>query len=173
MAGSRRTSDPAMQYVIALGSNQRHHRWGRPEQVLKAAFAALAANGITVLLASPVATSRPLGPSLRRYANAAAIIRSAHEPPELLDLLKAIETAFGRRRGGQRWAARVLDLDLVLWDRGSWCAPGLIIPHPAFRGRAFVTGPVRQVAPGWRDPVTGLTMRQVHARLTRPRPLPR
>jgi 2-amino-4-hydroxy-6-hydroxymethyldihydropteridine diphosphokinase len=173
MAGSRRISDPSVQYVIALGSNQRHHRWGRPERVLMAALAALAAKGVTVLLASPVETSRPLGPSLRRYANAAAVITSALEPPELLDLLKSIETEFGRRRGGQRWAARVLDLDLVLWDGGSWCSPRLVVPHPAFRQRTFVTGPARQVAPSWRDPVTGLTVRQLHARLTRLRPLPR
>ena len=162
-----------MHYVIALGSNQRHQRFGLPERVVAAALIALAAADVAVLAASPVETSRPLGPSLRRYANGAAVIASALEPPALLDLLKSIETAFGRRRSGQRWAARVLDLDVVLWDGGSWCAPGLIIPHPAFRGRAFVTGPVSKVAPGWRDPMTGLTVQQVHARLTRPRPLPR
>jgi len=173
MAGSRRISDPSVQYVIALGSNQRHQRIGRPEQILRAALAALNGTGVAVLDASRIERSRPLGPSLRRYANGAALVETDWGPDALLGLLQEIETTFGRRRGGQRWAARVLDLDLVLWDGGSWCSPRLVVPHPAFRQRTFVSGPARQVAPSWRDPVTGLTVRQLHARLTRPRPLPR
>ena len=58
-------------YLIALGSNQRHLRHGRPEQVLRAALAALELREITVKSASPIIASAPLGPSLRRYANGA------------------------------------------------------------------------------------------------------
>uniref|UniRef100_UPI0015771B8A 2-amino-4-hydroxy-6- hydroxymethyldihydropteridine diphosphokinase n=1 Tax=Sphingomonas bacterium TaxID=1895847 RepID=UPI0015771B8A len=79
--------------------------------------------------------------------------------------------AFGRRRG-RRWGARVLDLDIVLWSGGSWRSPGLTIPHPAFRDRRFVLDPMVALAPRWRDPVTGLTIRQLAAQLTRRRPLP-
>ncbi len=71
----------------------------------------------------------------------------------------------------------MLDLDIILWERGPWASPGLIVPHPAFRERRFVLAPATAVAPAWRDPVTGLTLRQLRARLTRrltrPRPLPR
>ena len=62
----------------------------------------------------------------------------------------------------------MLDLDLVLWSGGCFAAPGLVIPHPLFRNRAFVLAPAVQIAPRWRDPVTGLSVRQLHARLTRP-----
>ena len=78
-----------------------------------------------------------------------------------------IEREFGRRPGGQRWAARVLDLDVVLWSGGCFAAPDLIIPHLQFRDRAFVLGPAAAIAPRWRDPVTGLTIRQLRARLAR------
>ena len=67
----------------------------------------------------------------------------------------------------------MLDLDLVLWSGGAWSSPGLIVPHPAYRERAFVLGPMLAVAPDWRDPLSGLSTRQLHARLTRPRPTPR
>lgn len=160
-------------YLIALGSNKRHHRYGGPRQVLRAAIAALAAAGVTVEAAAPIVTSAPLGPSLRRYANSAALIATDLAPDELLDLLKRIEGHFGRRAGGQRWSSRVLDLDLVLWSGGAWSSPGLTVPHAAFRARDFVLTPALAIAADWRDPVTNLSLRQLKARLTRPRPMPR
>jgi len=160
-------------YLIALGSNKRHHRYGGPRQVLRAANAALAAAGVAVEAAAPILTSAPLGPSLRRYANSAALIATDLPPDELLDLLKRIEGQFGRRVGGQRWSTRVLDLDIVLWSGGAWSSPGLTVPHAAFRTRDFVLTPALAIAGDWRDPVTNLSLRQLKARLTRPRPMPR
>ncbi len=159
--------------MVALGSNQRHPRHGAPAGVLAAALRAFAAAGLNVLVVSPVIASRPLGPSRRTYANSAALVTSALPPPALLAALQQIEAAFGRRRRGQRWAARVLDLDVVLWDGGCWASPGLIVPHRAYRERRFVLTPLRAVAPRWRDPLTGLTPCHLEARLTRPRPLPK
>ncbi len=160
-------------YLIALGSNQRHPRHGGPRKVLAAALEALRAKGVTVVRVGPVIVTEPIGPSLRRYANSAAVVATALDPPALLALLKCMERDFGRRAGGQRWRSRVLDLDIVLWNGGAWATPGLTIPHPLFRNRAFVLTPAAAVAPGWRDPLTGLSVRQLRARLTGPRPLPR
>jgi 2-amino-4-hydroxy-6-hydroxymethyldihydropteridine diphosphokinase len=126
-----------------------------------------------VLAASPAMLTDPVGPSIRRYANAAAVIETSLEPLALLAALKRIERAFGRRAGGQRWSARVIDLDVVLWSGGPFAAPSLTIPHPLFRERRFVLGPALAIAGQWRDPLSGLTLRQIHARLTRPRPLRR
>ena len=69
-----------------------------------------------------------------------------------------------RERRGQRWGSRTLDLNIVLWGGGSWASKALSIPHPLFRGRHFVLRPAAQVAPTWRDPVTGLTLRQLAGR---------
>ena len=135
--------------------------------------AVIAALGFKLEAGSPIIASAPLGASRRRYANAAVVVRSNLGPEALLARLKAIEARFGRRRGGQRWRARVLDLDIVLWEGGCWSSPGVTIPHIAFRSRAFVLTPASAIAPRWRDPITGLTMRQLRARLTRPRPLPK
>lgn len=161
------------QYLIALGSNVRHPVFGRPEQVIRAALSALDADGLRVCRSGPVLGSAAVGPSRRRYANSAAIVRTRLDPLDLLNLLQATERAFGRRRCGQRWGARVLDLDIVLWRGGRFAAPGLIIPHPEFRRRAFVLAPALAIAACWRDPVTGFTIRQLYTRLTRPRQAPR
>lgn len=160
-------------YLIALGSNRRHHRHGPPEKVLAAALERLAEEGLAVEARSPFIPSAPLGPSLRRYANGAALVQSDLDPPALLALLKQVERAFGRRTGGQRWVTRVLDLDIVLWSGGCWASPGLTVPHREFRWRRFVLDPALAIAPTWRDPVSGLTLRQLHARLTRSERLPR
>lgn len=146
-------------YAIALGSNRRG-RHGAPADAVRAALALLAPVAV-----SPIMPSAALGPSLRRYANAVALVESAAAPDALLRRLKAIERRFGRRRG-RRWGARVIDLDIVLWSGGAWHSPGLIVPHPAFRARDFVLGPLVAVAPRWRDPVSGLSVRQLRARLT-------
>lgn len=151
-------------YVVALGSNQPHHRHGRPEQVLRAALEWLQAEDLQVLAASPILRSSPLGPSRRQYANAAALIRCALMPDALLAQLQSIEHTFGRKRRGRRWQARVLDLDIVLWSGGVWHSAGLTVPHPAFRERSFVLRPMLAVAANWRDPLTGLTTHHLSAR---------
>ena len=61
----------------------------------------------------------------------------------------------------------------TLWSGGPYVDRSLTIPHPLFRERDFVLGPASAIAPHWRDPVTGLTLRQLHARLTRKGPLRR
>ncbi|MDB5686436.1 MAG: 7,8-dihydro-6-hydroxymethylpterin-pyrophosphokinae [Rhizorhabdus sp.] len=153
-------------YVIGLGSNRRG-RHGSPEREVRAALDAL---GEPVAV-SPIVASAPLGPSIRRFANAVALIESDEAPPDLLARLKAIEARFGRRRG-QRWGARVIDLDIILWSGGSWAGPGLIVPHIAFRERGFVLGPLAMIVPAWRDPVTNRTIRQLAHAVDRRVPRP-
>ena len=114
--------------------------------------------------------SAPVGPSTRRFANAAVLLDTPLAPPDLLADLKDIEAAFGRR-AGRRWGARVIDLDIVLWSGGIWTSPGLSIPHPPFRARGFVLGPLVALAPGWRDPLTGRSVRQLARAVDRRRPL--
>jgi 2-amino-4-hydroxy-6-hydroxymethyldihydropteridine diphosphokinase len=154
-------------YAIALGSNRRS-RHGSPAATLRATLAAI--GGVKTV--STIRNTPALGPAGRSFANAVAIVESRLAPDALLAELKAIERAFGRRPG-RRWGPRVLDLDIILWSGGAWGGPGPIVPHPAFRERAFVLRPLAEIAPSWRDPIGGATMRQLLARLTAPRPIPR
>jgi len=151
-------------YIVALGSNMRLSGVGGPRAVLGAAIESLADSEMDVLAVSQTIASEPVGPSQRRYANAAVLVSSPLSPPDMLALLQAVEREFGRKRRGQPWRARTLDLDIVLWSGGIWVSPDLAIPHPAFRERPFVLTPAALVAPRWRDPLTGLTLRQLAAR---------
>lgn len=166
-------------YAIAIGSNRRHGRHGAPRAVIAAALATLARAGLRIVAVSPVIPTPALGPAGRSFANAAAIAVSPLDPPALLRLLKKVERDFGRR-GGRRWGPRILDLDIILWSEGTWppfpatSAPShLTVPHRALAARAFVLTPLAAIAPEWRDPRSGRTVRQLRATLIRPTPVDR
>src|SRR5690606_40031602 len=98
-------SEACHRYLIALGSNVRHVRYGAPREVLRAALAALEQEGLAILAVAPVITTAPLGPSRRRYGNGAALVETALEPDALLALFKRVGRRFGRRVGGKRGSA--------------------------------------------------------------------
>lgn len=171
-------------YAIALGSNRWHGRYGAPAGVVAAAIDALAAQGLRVTARSAIRATPAMGPAGRSFANAAVIVASEIEPLALLDLLKSVERSFGRR-GSKRWGPRVLDLDILLRFPGEGRVPGSwprclgahlrrgtpAIPHPGLATRDFVLQPLKEIAPAWRHPPTGLTVRQLRARLRRARPI--
>ena len=92
-----------------------------------------------------------------------AVGRFGQTPRELLQALMAIELERGRLRT-RRWAARTLDLDLVLFGNRIISEPDLIVPHPLFRERAFVLQPLAEIAPELIDPVTALTVGELWER---------
>ncbi|OJY60803.1 MAG: 2-amino-4-hydroxy-6-hydroxymethyldihydropteridine diphosphokinase [Sphingobium sp. 66-54] len=157
-------------YAVGIGSNRPLARTLGPHAIVEAAFTALDEAPLRLIAHSPIIATRPLGPSSRTYANSVALVAAPLEPLAMLALLQTIERRFHRRRY-RRWGPRTLDLDLLLWSGGTVNEPHLTVPHPAFRARAFVLDPLHAIAPGWRDPVTGLTIAQLHARLTRPKPV--
>jgi 2-amino-4-hydroxy-6-hydroxymethyldihydropteridine diphosphokinase len=99
------------------------------------------------------------------YLNAAAAGLTDLSPRALLDRLLAIERDLGRSRPHAN-APRTIDLDLILYDALVLEEPGLQVPHPRFRDRWFVLAPLAEVAPDMRDPVTGLRVEELLARLT-------
>jgi len=89
------------------------------------------------------------------YLNAVAVGETDLPARELLEALLAIEQAFGRERPFKD-APRTLDLDLVLLGSDIVVESGLEVPHPRFRERFFVLGPLAEIAPDMVDPVSGL-----------------
>jgi 2-amino-4-hydroxy-6-hydroxymethyldihydropteridine diphosphokinase len=98
------------------------------------------------------------------FLNAALVGWTSATPHGLLANLHAIERERGRLRPYPR-AARTLDLDLVLFGDVRLDDDDLVVPHPRFRERRFVLEPLAEVAGEWRDPVTGLTVAELLARL--------
>jgi 2-amino-4-hydroxy-6-hydroxymethyldihydropteridine diphosphokinase len=130
---------------------------------------AIGTQGFTVQQRSRIRITAALGPAGRSFANAVIIASTRLVPPDVLRRLKAVERAFGRRTG-RRWGPRVLDLDIILWSGGCWEQAGLVIPHRDFRERSFVLEPLDEVAPAWRDPISGASVRQLFHRHRKPRP---
>ncbi len=104
-----------------------------------------------------------------RFLNAVVVGWSAAGPADLLARLHEIEDARGRRRPF-RDAPRTLDLDLVLMGGLIVSTAALEVPHPRFRERRFVLAPLAEVAPDLVDPLTGLSVRALLARLAAPDP---
>lgn len=154
-------------YAIALGSNRRHMRHGRPSGVVEAAIARLDEE-FDLFDASPIVLNKAVGGAGRDFANAVALVESKLAPETMLELLKSIERDFGRRPG-KRWGERVLDLDLVAWDGEPVRSRRLTIPHSRLEERDFVLGPLEAIAPEWRIK-GGLTVRHLASRLGKRRP---
>jgi 2-amino-4-hydroxy-6-hydroxymethyldihydropteridine diphosphokinase len=73
----------------------------------------------------------------------------------LLDRLKAVERICGREPGAPKWGPRTLDLDLLLHGDAVGRIAGKTLPHPDLLTRAWVLGPLAELAPALVHPVTG------------------
>lgn len=137
--------------VVALGCNDPG-AWADCREALEAALARFRAEGIDVMARSSWWRSEAWpDPGDPPFLNGVVIVRTAHDPHELMAALGRIEEAFGRQRGAAN-APRTLDLDLVAYGRRTGDLEGLILPHPRAAERKFVMGPLAEIAPGWRHP---------------------
>lgn len=142
--------------AIALGSNL-----GDSRAILEAAIETLAQTpGILLEAKSSWYKTKAVGPPQPDYINGAAILRVDILPQLLLKSLLKIENKFGRVRQ-QRWEARTLDLDLLLYDDLILNTPNLQLPHPRMRERAFVLVPLAEIAPDWIEPISGYAIKQL------------
>jgi 2-amino-4-hydroxy-6-hydroxymethyldihydropteridine diphosphokinase len=100
------------------------------------------------------------------YLNAVVTGTTSLDAQALLDALRDIELDYGRERP-YPGAPRTLDLDLVLLGDAVVDEPGLQVPHPRFRRRFFVLGPLAEIAADMRDPITGLRVGELLRQLLR------
>lgn len=128
---------------IALGSNLNN-----PRRQLELALDAIARLPHSRLRArSGWYQSKAIGPGEQPdYLNGVVLIETSLEPHTLLRRLQEIEAAQGRVRG-ERWAARTLDLDILLYGERVIDTEVLQIPHPRMTERNFVLYPLADISP--------------------------
>jgi 2-amino-4-hydroxy-6-hydroxymethyldihydropteridine diphosphokinase len=128
---------------LGLGSNL-----GDRQRNLEQAVAALDATpGIRVTRVSSFHVTPPFGVEDQPdFLNAVVEATTDLDPPTLLAAVKEIETNLGRTPS-YRWGPRLIDIDILLYDRLHWESPELTIPHPGLLERPFVTEPLAELAP--------------------------
>lgn len=129
---------------VGLGSNL-----AIPEQQLLDALQALAESADVCLLScSSFYQSLPMGPQDQPdYLNAVAKLDTSLSAHGLLDLLQSIEQQQGRVRKAERWGARTLDLDLLLFGQQQIDSERLKVPHYGLAEREFVLYPLFELSP--------------------------
>ena len=128
---------------LALGSNLE-----TPVKQLNLALQTLEKLSSTPIIHSDFYKSKALGPqSQPDYINAVALIHTQDEALTLLKKLQKIEDNQGRNRKVERWGARTLDLDILLYDQLILNTATLTIPHKEMLKRTFVLYPLYEIAP--------------------------
>ena len=131
--------------LIGLGSNLPHPEIGPPQAVLRAVLAEIHLKIGNVVRVSPFLSTEPVPISDQPwYQNAVCEVESSLNPADLLASLHAIEARFGRVRT-VRNAARIVDLDLLLYGTVSDPVGPPILPHPRMFERDFVMVPLAAI----------------------------
>ena len=133
---------------VAAGSNVR------PRESLSKALALLARE-FPGLRASPAYSNPAVGFEGDDFINLVVAFPAPGTTEALLDTLKGVERACGREPGAPKWGPRTLDLDLLLHGDAVGKFGGRTLPHPDLLVRAWVLGPLAELAPDLTHPVSG------------------
>ena len=146
-----------MALYLGLGSNL-----GERRRQLQVAVEMLSVQ-LAVTAVSPLYATPPWGQTDQPpFLNLCLVAETALPPPALLDLVKAVESALGRRPT-YVWGPRLIDIDLLIYDNHVLATPELQLPHPYIAERAFVLAPLHDIAPALRHPVSGRSVAEMLA----------
>jgi 2-amino-4-hydroxy-6-hydroxymethyldihydropteridine diphosphokinase len=141
---------------VALGANQ-----GDRQANIDAALDQLRATpGVEVVRVSGLLENPAVGggPDAPPFLNGAAELNTMLGAHAVLQRLLEIERALGRERR-EKWAARPIDLDLLLYGDRVLASHNLVVPHPLMHERRFVLQPLAEIAPDAVHPTLQMTIR--------------
>jgi 2-amino-4-hydroxy-6-hydroxymethyldihydropteridine diphosphokinase len=145
--------DTSRRAYIGLGANLQDP----PAQLREALRLIGARPGIRVVATSQFYRSAPLGPGEQPdYCNAVCAVDTDLNPDRLLTHLHDVERQMGRERPPQRWAPRLIDLDLLHFERVKMRTSRITLPHPEMHKRNFVLAPLAEIAPSLELPGLGI-----------------
>src|SRR5689334_17024590 len=147
----------AHQVYVGIGSNVGNKR----ENFFEAVGRLAKLPDTRVVKESSLYESEPLGDSKDWYVNGAVEIETKFKPDMLLKKFKNIERAMGRKKVKKRWGARIIDLDILLYDSLIMSKKTLKIPHAEMQHRKFVLIPLSELAPQIVHPVLGASISEL------------
>lgn len=137
---------------IGIGSNLNHPS----TQVLRAIETLKTFPPCQYVKHAELLNTKPLGDrSQPDYVNTVVEMLTHLSPQQLLDELLTIEARQGRVRSNNKWASRIIDLDLLLYGDECIQSPALVLPHPGIRQRGFVICSLYELAPDLVIPTVG------------------
>lgn len=142
---------------IATGSNLGD----RGEYIRKGIEALAACKKCIVEKESQLIVTEPYGVTDQpEFLNGMLQVRTLLSPVELLHKLNEIEAAAHRERK-IHWGPRTLDLDIIFYDNQIIDTPQLTVPHVDMQNRQFVLKPLAELAPWYRHPILGKTVKEL------------
>ena len=150
------------QAFISMGSNID------PETNVRSAIHRIGMKA-RVTAISTVYRTEPVGPPGQPlFLNCVVEIQTDLPPRELkLQLLRGIEKELGRVRSSDKFAARTIDLDLIIYDELVMSSTDLVLPDPDIPQRPFLAIPLHELSPGLVMPGSGLRIQDAAASLSR------
>ncbi len=141
---------------VAAGSNvEPEKNLARALDEIELAFGELAI--------SPAYRNPAIGFAGADFINLVVGFRTADAVSRVKQKLERIETLCGRPRDAPKWAARTMDLDILMYDQVVSDTPGLLLPRPDLLRRAFMLKPLADLAPGLRHPTQHRTIGELWA----------
>lgn len=155
-AGTRQSA-PQSEVWVALGSNRDPERdLAQAVDLLREQFGAVRVSKFYRTPAEGI-----VGPD---FLNGVAAFHTPLTALELPPLLKSLEDACGRQRGRDVEGPKGLDIDLLMY--GDQVSKTPVLPHPDILQKAYVLGPLADMAPELRHPVTTQTMRELWSQMS-------
>jgi 2-amino-4-hydroxy-6-hydroxymethyldihydropteridine diphosphokinase len=144
---------------LSLGSNLANRRLH-----LRTAVLSLEPAGISVVSRSSIYETEPVDVTEQPdFLNLVCEVRTRLRPRALLAMCLQLESRLGRIRTNSR-GPRTVDIDILFYGDEVIEEPELSIPHPRLYSRNFVLVPLAEIAPGFRDPRSGLTVSELLAK---------
>ena len=141
--------------IIGLGSNLISKIGNNPQKNCQLALEKMRQVDIFPIKVSSFFESAPLPASTQPwFINLAVSVKTDLTPHKLLNALLSIESDMGRKRERKN-EARVIDLDILVFNNMIINTENLVLPHPRINYRAFVLYPIQELNPSWEHPVSG------------------
>jgi 2-amino-4-hydroxy-6-hydroxymethyldihydropteridine diphosphokinase len=142
---------------LSLGTNL-----GNKKKNLVRIAKRLSEAGMEVIRSSGIYRSPAWGyRSENDYYNQCLACTSDQAPEVLMEQILSLEKAMGRKRGGEGYADRIIDVDMLFYDDLVMDRTGLTLPHPRIQERLFVLLPMNELAPDLVHPRLGMRIRDL------------
>jgi 2-amino-4-hydroxy-6-hydroxymethyldihydropteridine diphosphokinase len=151
-------SSPVKRVFLSLGSNL-----GDRVANIRKALEHLAGVGVAITRVSSFYKTEPMDFRPQAwFVNCVAEAETRLMPMQLLNAVKTVERALGRRTGVAK-RPRAIDIDILLYESVVVRSAALNIPHERMAERRFVLLPLRELAGNLRHPVTKRTVYEMLA----------